>query len=92
MFGWPTRRSRWAARPRLILSGLRQDPRRGSQVRANAIHPGYGFPGSTDFAQAVTDAGHSLDRPQPQSIRGLGDKVWPSHRGPALRAPLVPST
>ena len=57
--GSPTRRSRWAARPRPSpTSYFDKLLDAAAKSGANAIHPGYGFLSeNADFAQAVIDAG-----------------------------------
>ncbi len=74
--GWPTRAfALEAAQTSAGTPGLRQDPRRGSQVGANAIHR-HGPGGKADFL----GGDRRLFGPQPQSMR-LG--IWSGrHRQP----------
>ncbi len=60
---------------------------------ADSVHPGYGFLAeSSDFAQAVIDAGLIWIGPSPQAIRDLGDKITARQLAAKAGAPLVPGT
>ena len=92
--GWPTRRTRWAARPRgTRTSSSTRSSTPPSKSGADAVHPGYGFLSeNADFAQAVLDAGLTWIGPSPQSIRDLGDKAVARHIAERAGAPLVAGT
>jgi len=63
------------------------------QVKADAIHPGYGFLSeNADFAQATLDAGLIWIGPPPAAIRALGDKVSARKIAAKVGAPLVAGT
>jgi acetyl-CoA/propionyl-CoA carboxylase, biotin carboxylase, biotin carboxyl carrier protein len=62
-------------------------------VKADAIHPGYGFLSeNADFAQATIDAGLIWIGPPPAAIRALGDKVSARKIAAKVGAPLVAGT
>ena len=62
-------------------------------MRADAIHPGYGFLSeNADFAEAVQAAGLIWIGPPPHAIRSLGDKVAARHIAAKAGAPLVAGT
>ena len=62
-------------------------------LRADAIHPGYGFLSEkADFAAAVGKAGMVFIGPSPQAIMQMGDKVQARKTAAAGGLPLVPGT
>ncbi|MGN5477745.1 biotin carboxylase N-terminal domain-containing protein [Cupriavidus basilensis] len=64
------------------------------QAKADAIHPGYGFRGSPDFAQAVMDAGIRWIGPSPEVMRKLGNQLrrLAMRRSRSRRVPVMPAT
>lgn len=63
------------------------------RVKADAIHPGYGFLSeNADFAEATIDAGLIWIGPPPSAIRALGDKVSARKIAERVGAPLVAGT
>ncbi len=63
------------------------------RVRADAIHPGYGFfAENAEFAPACADAGIAFLGPLPRTIAALGDKL--AARDAAVRAgvPVIPGS
>ena len=63
------------------------------RVKADAIHPGYGFfAENAEFAQACETAGIAFIGPRPHTIAGLGDKL--AAREAAIRAgvPVIPGS
>jgi acetyl-CoA carboxylase biotin carboxylase subunit len=63
------------------------------RVRADAIHPGYGFfAENAEFARACESAGIAFIGPAPATLEGLGDKL--AARAAARRAnvPVVPAS
>ncbi len=63
------------------------------RVRADAIHPGYGFLSeNAAFAAKVEQAGMRFIGPTAEAIRKLGDKMEARSRARALGIPTVPGT
>ena len=63
------------------------------RVKADAIHPGYGFfAENATFAEACEKAGIAFIGPRPRTIAGLGDKL--AAREAAIRAgvPIIPGS
>jgi acetyl-CoA carboxylase biotin carboxylase subunit len=63
------------------------------RVKADAIHPGYGFfAENATFAEACAKAGITFIGPSPRTIAGLGDKL--AAREAAIRAgvPVIPGS
>ena len=63
------------------------------RIRADAIHPGYGFLAeNADFAQLCGDAGINFIGPSPHSLKLLGDKVKARELAIKIGVPVVPGT
>ncbi len=63
------------------------------RVRADAIHPGYGFLAENGvFAQKVIDAGLTWVGPAPGVIDTMGDKIAAKKAAEAAGVPTLPST
>lgn len=63
------------------------------QMRADAIHPGYGFLSEkAEFAKAVADAGLVFIGPNAEHIVAMGDKVMARKTMKKVGLPLVPGT
>jgi acetyl-CoA/propionyl-CoA carboxylase biotin carboxyl carrier protein len=61
------------------------------EMRAEAIHPGYGFLAeSADFAQSVIDAELVWIGPPPDATRAVGDKVRARSLAETAGVPVVP--
>jgi acetyl/propionyl-CoA carboxylase alpha subunit len=62
-------------------------------VRADAIHPGYGFLSeSPQFAAAVNDAGLTFVGPPSEVLSSAGDKVGARQLAQRVGVPVVPGT
>lgn len=62
-------------------------------MRADAIHPGYGFLSEkAEFSKAVSDAGMVFIGPSAESITSMGDKVMARKTMDRVGLPLVPGT
>ena len=92
--GSPTRPTPSAAPRRPSpTSTSRRSSRSPAKSGADAVHPGYGFLAeNAEFAQAVHRRRADLDRPAPEAIDALGDKVKARHIAEQVGAPLVPGT
>ncbi|HXH20164.1 MAG TPA: acetyl-CoA carboxylase biotin carboxylase subunit [Chitinophagales bacterium] len=63
------------------------------KVKADAIHPGYGFLSENDsFAEKVAQAGIVFIGPSAKSIRMMGNKLAAKEVAAKLNVPLVPGT
>jgi acetyl-CoA carboxylase biotin carboxylase subunit len=61
------------------------------QMRADAIHPGYGFLAeNAEFAQACQDAGIVFIGPESEAINSMGDKMVARQRMEQAGVPVVP--
>ncbi|HET9327802.1 MAG TPA: acetyl-CoA carboxylase biotin carboxylase subunit [Candidatus Eisenbacteria bacterium] len=64
-----------------------------SQVRADAVHPGYGFfAESAEFAAACEARGITFIGPSPKTIGQLGDKLEARAAAKRAKVPLVPAS
>ena len=63
------------------------------RIRADAIHPGYGFLAeNADFARLCEEAGITFIGPSPHSLDLLGDKVKARELACKVGVPVVPGT
>ena len=63
------------------------------RIRADAIHPGYGFLAeNADFARLCEEAGITFIGPSPNSLDLLGDKVKARELASKVGVPVVPGT
>ena len=63
------------------------------RIRADAIHPGYGFLAeNADFARLCEEAGITFIGPSPHSLDLLGDKVKARELASKVGVPVVPGT
>ncbi len=63
------------------------------RVKADAIHPGYGFfAENAGFAQACADAGIAFLGPSPKTIAALGDKLMAREAAVRAGVPVIPGS
>ena len=63
------------------------------RVKADAIHPGYGFfAENAEFAQACADSGIAFLGPSPQTIAALGDKLMAREAAVRAGVPVIPGS
>lgn len=79
-----------AAQSYLVIDNVLRAAR---ALRADAIHPGYGFLSeNADFAQAVEDAGLAWVGPTPEQLKIFGSKVATRKLASDLGLPTLPGT
>ena len=67
--------------------------RLAKRIRADAIHPGYGFLAeNAEFASLCQEAGITFIGPSPASLHLLGDKVKARELATKVGVPVVPGT